>query len=78
MCPVLYMSYCSLVPWLTALFCSALRSIHYNARVIITVLTIATYVWFNYLMIDEEVTMFWDYWLVRLGLRQQRRYFQGE
>ena len=43
-----------------------------------TTLTIVTYVWFNYLMIDEEVTTFIDYWLVRLGLRQHRRYYQGE
>ena len=36
------------------------------------------YTWFNYLMIDEEVTMFVDYWLVHFGLKQQRRFYKGE
>lgn len=54
------------------------RFLPYNARVGLTVLAIASYVVFNYFMIDDEVDMFIDYWLVLVGLRRQRRYFKGE
>lgn len=57
--------------------CTPVRSISRQLRWLITVVVITSYTWFNYLMIDEEAEMFFDYWFVYFGWKQHRRFYKG-